>query len=281
MDSSNDVLTDYLGTVHFTSTDPAAILPVDATLTNGTGTFTVKLKTAGSQTITAADMSTASITGTSGAIAVRPAAAIYFSVSAPASVTAGVAFPFTVMALDKFNNHATAYAGKVHFKSTDKNANLPANSKLTNGTGTFSAKLKIIGSNTITAKDTVIASIKGTSGAIAVGKTGGKPSAGTWNGTADFGSFTFDVNDAGTGITAVSLDYSNYTCGGVTRSGGMSISYSSAVPITNNAFTLHGISNSNSSLTLTGKFTSSNTASGTFTTTMYGTTCLGNWTATK
>ena len=68
-DLVNNVATSYSGTVHFTSTDAAAVLPADATLTNGTGTFSVTLKTPGSQTITATD-TVASITGTSGSIAV-------------------------------------------------------------------------------------------------------------------------------------------------------------------------------------------------------------------
>ena len=61
--SSNATVTTYTGTVHFTSTDPAAVLPANATLTNGVGTFMVTFKTAGSRTITATDTVTSSITG--------------------------------------------------------------------------------------------------------------------------------------------------------------------------------------------------------------------------
>ena len=68
--------------------------------------------------------------------------ATHFSVSAPASATAGSAFSFTVTALDQFNNTTTGYAGTVHFTSSDGSAVLPANSTLTNGAGTFSATLK-------------------------------------------------------------------------------------------------------------------------------------------
>jgi hypothetical protein len=89
-------------------------------------------------------------------------AATHFTVSAPASATAGVAFNFTVTAFDVFNNIATGYGGTVHFTSTDAQATLPADSSLTNGTGTFSATLRTSGSQTITAVDTVNASIIGT-----------------------------------------------------------------------------------------------------------------------
>jgi hypothetical protein len=54
-DQFNNTVTGYSGTVHFTSSDPQAILPADATLTNGTGTFSATLKTTGSQTLTATD----------------------------------------------------------------------------------------------------------------------------------------------------------------------------------------------------------------------------------
>jgi YVTN family beta-propeller protein len=166
LDQYGHVDTSYTGTVHFTSGDGQAALPANTTLTSGAGTFSATLKTAGNQTITATD--TAAITGTSGAIAVNAAAATHFSLSVPASATAGTAFSFTVTALDPFNNTATGYAGTVHFTSGDGQAVLPANTTLTNGTGTFSATLKTAGNQTITATDTVTAAITGTSNAIAV-----------------------------------------------------------------------------------------------------------------
>ncbi|TMF59872.1 MAG: SGNH/GDSL hydrolase family protein, partial [Chloroflexi bacterium] len=56
----------YGGRVHFTSSDAAAgvVLPADSTLTNGQGTFSATLMTAGAQTITATDTVTAATTGT-------------------------------------------------------------------------------------------------------------------------------------------------------------------------------------------------------------------------
>src|SRR5207237_393451 len=118
-DFQNQPTTVYSGTVHFTSSDVQAVLPANSTLTNGAGTFTVTLKTAGSQTVTATDTTTASITGTSNAVTVAPAAATHFTVTAPASATAGSAFSITVNALDQFNNVATGYTGTVHFTKTD------------------------------------------------------------------------------------------------------------------------------------------------------------------
>jgi len=74
LDASNAVATSYAGTVHFTSTDSQAVLPANSMLTNGAGTFSATLKTTGSQTITATDTITLTITGVSNAIQVSSAA---------------------------------------------------------------------------------------------------------------------------------------------------------------------------------------------------------------
>ena len=62
-DLFNNTVGGYAGTVHFTSTDASATLPLDATLASGTGTFSVTLRAAGSQTISARDTSSPTITG--------------------------------------------------------------------------------------------------------------------------------------------------------------------------------------------------------------------------
>src|SRR5207248_10226 len=126
------------------------------------------LKTAGNQTLTAADTGNGSVTGSSGLIAVSAAAANHFAVSAPAGSTAAISFSFTVTAQDPFNNTATRYTGTIHFTSTDGAAVLPANSGLTSGSSTFIAILKTAGTQTLTATDTVTGSITGTSGNILV-----------------------------------------------------------------------------------------------------------------
>jgi galactose oxidase-like protein/Kelch motif protein len=171
LDASNNVVTSYAGTVHFTSSDAQAVLPANSTLTNGVGNFSATLKTLGSQTIKATDTLAASITGTSNAITVGSNAATHFSFTAPASAVKGTAFNFTVTALDAANNVASGYSGTVHFTSTDTMAVLPANSTLTNGVANLSATLKTVASQTITATDTVTASIAGTSNAIMVFST--------------------------------------------------------------------------------------------------------------
>jgi hypothetical protein len=165
-DQFNNTATAYSGTVHFASSDGQATLPSNATLTNGTGTFSAALKTAGSQAITATDTVTGSITGTSSSIIVV-GAATHFALTVPATATVGKAFGLTVTPLDAANNVASGYAGTVHFSSTDVQAVLPADSALIGGP-TFSPTLKTLGSQFITATDTVTASLSGTSSSINV-----------------------------------------------------------------------------------------------------------------
>jgi hypothetical protein len=172
--SANKTLTTYTGTVHFTSSDPQAVLPADYTFTSadqGVHTFTVDLKTAGSQTITATDTATGSIVGSEG-ITVNPAATSSLALSGfPSTTTAGAAGNFTVTAHDPYGNIATSYLGTVHFTSSDANATLPADYTFTArdaGTHTFSATLKTAGTQIISALDTVLASLSASETGIAV-----------------------------------------------------------------------------------------------------------------
>jgi hypothetical protein len=251
-DAGSNTTPGYAGTVRFTSSDSAAVLPASYAFVaadNGTRTFSVTLKTAGSQTITATDTLSAPITGThtlavSGAaidhlvltpasasiasggsqayaaraqdlynndlgdvtagttfaltpdgsctgaacsawiagphtvagthtasaktsaatLAVNPAAAHHFLVSAPASATAGTAFTVTVTAKDAANNTVAGYTGTAHLTSPDAAAVLPANYTFVaadNGVRTFSVTLNTAGSQTVTATDTVSPSING------------------------------------------------------------------------------------------------------------------------
>ena len=169
LDASNNVVASYSGTVHFSSSDGRAALPTNSMLANGMGAFPATLGTVGGQTITATDSMNTSITGTSNSISVSGGAASHFSVAGPGKATMGTAFSFTVTALDTFNNTATSYTGTLHFESSDGQAVLPANSTLMNGMRNFSATLKTLGGQTITATDTASASITGTSNSISVG----------------------------------------------------------------------------------------------------------------
>jgi uncharacterized protein (TIGR03437 family) len=67
LDSSNQTVTGYSGSVRFASTDKAGVLPLESKLSEGMGTFSATLETAGNETITATDNENA-LTGTSAPI---------------------------------------------------------------------------------------------------------------------------------------------------------------------------------------------------------------------
>ncbi len=169
VDANNNTVTGYAGPVKFTSTDTSAVLPANSSLTNGTITFPVTFETAGSQTITATDISNESITGTSSAITVTPSTPTQFSVTpSPSTEQVGTAVNFTVTALDAYNNAVGSYSGTVSFTSTPSGAVFsPASSTLNSGTGTFSATFNSFQNWTITATDSAN-QLGGTSGSIAV-----------------------------------------------------------------------------------------------------------------
>jgi Galactose oxidase, central domain len=96
-------------------------------------------------------------------------AATHFSVTAPATVSAGSDFSLTVTALDAANNVATDYSGKVTFTSSDGHAALPSSlPTLVGGTGTFTVALSSVGKQTITATDLANSTITGVTGSITV-----------------------------------------------------------------------------------------------------------------
>jgi hypothetical protein len=163
--------TGYRGTIRFTSSDAQAGLPAQYTFTAadaGVHTFTVTLRTAGAQGVQVADTAVALFSGGT-SVAVSPAAASAFTVAGyPSHTLAGVAHSFTVSARDPFGNVATGYAGSIRFTSTDSQAVLPANGKLSNGTGTFSATFNTSGTAALTGTDTATASITGTQTGIVV-----------------------------------------------------------------------------------------------------------------
>src|SRR5262249_4313140 len=102
----------YAGAIHFTSSDPMAVLPGDYVFTaadHGVHVFSVTLKTSGFQSVSVTDIATG-YAGGDGAITINAAAATQLILSAPASVNKGSAFSITVTALDPFGNVTTGYA---------------------------------------------------------------------------------------------------------------------------------------------------------------------------
>jgi len=110
-DNAGKTMTGYTGTVHFTSSDPQAVLPADYTFTStdqGVHTFSATLKTAGTQSIAVTDKNTPTFTGAQSGITVNAAAASHLVVAGyPSPRLAGLTCSFTVMATDPLRQHRT------------------------------------------------------------------------------------------------------------------------------------------------------------------------------
>ncbi|MFO0746962.1 MAG: FG-GAP-like repeat-containing protein [Myxococcota bacterium] len=168
-DTYGNIATGYTGTIKFTSSDTSATLPTNYTFTsgdNGTKNFgNIIYRTVGSQSLVATDIVTASITGSDTIDVQQGANKVYKFVGAPPTTAAGAQFGYTLRVEDSFGNLITNYTGTVKFTSNDPLAVLPSNTTFTvgdGGTKNFTGVvLKTSGSKTVTATDTVDATLTG------------------------------------------------------------------------------------------------------------------------
>jgi outer membrane protein OmpA-like peptidoglycan-associated protein len=104
VDANWNVVSSVTPTVAITSSDASAVLPSNAALVSGTGTFSVTLKTAGGQDVTAT--SSPLTAGTSADVTVGAATPSQLVVSTIGQQTAGSAFSVTVTLADTYGNAA-------------------------------------------------------------------------------------------------------------------------------------------------------------------------------
>jgi hypothetical protein len=106
LDAFGNTATRYTGTVHFTSNDGAAVLPVNYhfnSFDNGVETFSATFRTASppNRTITATDVSRLSTNGTQSGIVVNAPTIQHITISpASSTITAGGSSSYTVTAYD-------------------------------------------------------------------------------------------------------------------------------------------------------------------------------------
>jgi hypothetical protein len=177
LDAAGNVLTGYTGTVHFASSDAQAGLPADYTFTAADGgihTFTVTLKTAGTQSLSVVDTAHPSLASNL-SVSVAAGAVDHFAISGSTSVTKGVGFKVTVTAEDAFGNVVTGYRGTVHLSSTDATGGTQnfTFSNNDNGVHIFSYTFNALGFQTITIADTANGSIFGSIVVDVLAQTGG------------------------------------------------------------------------------------------------------------
>jgi hypothetical protein len=112
LDANGNTVPTYTGTVHFTSSDPSAVLPANYTFTSGdqgVHSFSVTLKSAGNQTVTVTDTANSATTG-SATVAVTPAAAstlVFGQQPTNTAVGAAITPAVTVRVLDAYGNLVT------------------------------------------------------------------------------------------------------------------------------------------------------------------------------
>ncbi len=158
--------TSYGGTIEFTCGDPAAILPPDCSLTDGTGTFSVTFAEVGVQTLTVTDISNPEVTASESNIAVVPGT---FQVSGfPTAINTGTPGTVIVTALNPDGTPDTSYSGTIFFTSSDPNAVLPPETTLTGGSGTFSVTFETAGVQTLSVGDSIDPQFTGSETNIAV-----------------------------------------------------------------------------------------------------------------
>jgi len=160
-DSVQGFTVPYIGTVHFTSSDSAAVLPADYAFTSldgGLHHFVLTLNTSGQQTVTVTDTRLPGFTGSS-TFQVNAPNVAELRIIAPGTATTGTPVSFSIVAFDAVQTPVTNYTGTIHFTSTDPLAVLPANVAMQNGAGTFSATFNTAGNQTLSVTDVAAASL--------------------------------------------------------------------------------------------------------------------------
>jgi hypothetical protein len=168
-DAIGDVAVFYAATVSLTSTSSTGVVTAlgsykFTTADQGVHVFSVKLTTAGTQSLTATDAN--GLVGSDPSLVISAAAASQFVfTSYPASITARTPFSVTIEVADAYGNVITGYTGTAHFKDTAGYATLPKNYTFKagdQGIHTFTGLiLRKKGSQTLKVSDTKSSSIAG------------------------------------------------------------------------------------------------------------------------
>ena len=251
-DLYGNVATSYGGTVVFTSTDPSAILPGSSAITNGTGTFSATMETAGSQTITATDAAN-SLTATSNAISVTIPALVVTT----ANDDAGAALNCTIQTTPGTGTDAScSLRDALLFAANEGSGSITFDSTAFAATNTTAANTITLSNGTLTIpSNTVINGPTSGTGATLTNLV-------TVNGAA--ASTDFTVNSAVTSATVTNLIVTNGSTGtsggGVSNSGALTINNSTISRNSANGGFGGGIANTGT-LTVTGSTISGNSVS--------------------
>lgn len=164
--------TEFTGLLHLSSSDPLATLAADVTLTPadaGQRTLTgIRLASSGAQTLTVSATGAQASTPGSAEVAVMPVPVVGFTVSGAGSLTAGVAAPITLTAVDAHGGRVSAYSGMVQLSSSDTQAVLPTVLPLTDGQATAAVTFFTSGAQYLQAVDLQQPGLRGAAGNLLV-----------------------------------------------------------------------------------------------------------------
>lgn len=167
LDERNRPVKNFTGTVTFSSTDGAAVLPEDYTFDaddRGKHVFIATLSTVGMQTITVTDTENTELTGDAKINVLETPVATHFGVRIEQPAYAGAETRVIVVALDENNRPVPTYTGTVALTSSDPDAVLPENYTFTaedRGRHVFTITPSAVGELTVTATDTENAELTG------------------------------------------------------------------------------------------------------------------------
>jgi LmbE family N-acetylglucosaminyl deacetylase len=167
VDGAGNVASDYRGTVHFSCNFPASVLPANYTFTAadaGVHQFSFTPKEAGLQILDVNDTAIASIAGEATTTCVPVAASQYVisNLTNGSALNAGVPAPFDITAYDPYWNVATSYNGTGIITSSDPAAVLPGPVAFSSGVAHTSITFMTAGAQSVTATDSVNASMTDT-----------------------------------------------------------------------------------------------------------------------
>jgi hypothetical protein len=164
VDKHGNVVKDYRGAAHVSSTEPTDRLPADGTFDRGVRTVSLAFVTAVQHLATVKEVG-GTITANTSSVDVVSGDAVNLTATGTATV-AGAATSTDVAVLDTFGNAVRSFAGTISFTSTDAQASLPTSftfGPADAGRHTFPVTLKTSGLQTVTASDAAH-SLSGTGG---------------------------------------------------------------------------------------------------------------------
>jgi uncharacterized protein YqfB (UPF0267 family) len=171
----NRPITDYTGTVQFSSSDGSANLPGNYTFTtqdHGHHIFQATFATPGQQTLTVTDTTNSALTGQTTVTVNTAGTVTHFGVYSVGVGAVGFPSAIVVVALDANNNVVGGYTGTVQFSSSDGSATLPDNypfQSSDNGMHVFQVTFATPGKQTVTVQDTADNTITGTTTVFVMG----------------------------------------------------------------------------------------------------------------